>query len=161
MPLSRCRSSKTAHWAPLLWVISPFSFSNIWFEYTALYILHPCILRGNNIHISLDVALTITKTFRPSNPPQALHNTPLFVLTGVTALRGGLCRFGYAERSSVAVVLRFGSHIICPIATWLFVIEQTKRLLAISCVVLSLTILFRLSAPDHLRKSMAPSLRCY
>ncbi|KIJ29571.1 hypothetical protein M422DRAFT_83925, partial [Sphaerobolus stellatus SS14] len=34
-------------------------------------------------YISLDVALTITKTFGPSNPPAALHSVPLFVLTSI------------------------------------------------------------------------------
>jgi len=34
-------------------------------------------------YISLDVALRITSTFGPSQPPAALHSTPLFVLTNV------------------------------------------------------------------------------
>ena len=34
-------------------------------------------------YISLDVALHITSTFGPSNPPEAVHSTPLFVLTNV------------------------------------------------------------------------------
>ncbi|KIJ29575.1 hypothetical protein M422DRAFT_269016 [Sphaerobolus stellatus SS14] len=34
-------------------------------------------------YISLDVALTITKKFGPSNPPAALHSVPLFVLTSI------------------------------------------------------------------------------
>jgi len=34
-------------------------------------------------YISLDVALTITQTFGPSNPPEALQSTPLFVLTQI------------------------------------------------------------------------------
>ncbi|KDQ49990.1 hypothetical protein JAAARDRAFT_200331 [Jaapia argillacea MUCL 33604] len=34
-------------------------------------------------YISLDVAYTYTSTFGPSNPPQALHSVPLFILTSV------------------------------------------------------------------------------
>ncbi|KIJ29568.1 hypothetical protein M422DRAFT_269009 [Sphaerobolus stellatus SS14] len=34
-------------------------------------------------YISLDVALTITKMFGPSNPLAALHSVPLFVLTSI------------------------------------------------------------------------------
>ncbi|EJD02533.1 uncharacterized protein FOMMEDRAFT_141532 [Fomitiporia mediterranea MF3/22] len=34
-------------------------------------------------YISLDVGLTITSTFGPSNPPQAVHSTPVFVLTSI------------------------------------------------------------------------------
>ncbi|KIM69368.1 hypothetical protein SCLCIDRAFT_103250 [Scleroderma citrinum Foug A] len=34
-------------------------------------------------YISLDVALTISRTFGPSNPPQALSSIPLFVLTSI------------------------------------------------------------------------------
>ncbi|KAI6003023.1 chitin synthase III catalytic subunit [Pisolithus albus] len=34
-------------------------------------------------YISLDVALTLTHTFGPSNPPQALTSVPLFVLTSI------------------------------------------------------------------------------
>ncbi|KAF9788611.1 chitin synthase III catalytic subunit [Thelephora terrestris] len=38
---------------------------------------------GVTTYISLDVALSITSTFGPSNPPSALHSTPLFVLTSI------------------------------------------------------------------------------
>ena len=38
---------------------------------------------GVTTYISFDVALTITSTFGPSNPPSALHSIPLFVLTSV------------------------------------------------------------------------------
>ena len=38
---------------------------------------------GVTTYISLDVALTITTTFGPSNPPSALHSIPLFVLTSI------------------------------------------------------------------------------
>ncbi|KAI6101518.1 chitin synthase III catalytic subunit [Pisolithus croceorrhizus] len=34
-------------------------------------------------YISLDVALTLTHTFGPSNPPEALASIPLFVLTSI------------------------------------------------------------------------------
>jgi len=34
-------------------------------------------------YISLDVGLTITNTFGPSNPPASLHSVPLFVLTSI------------------------------------------------------------------------------
>lgn len=34
-------------------------------------------------YISLDVALSITSTFGPSNPPSALHSIPLFILTSI------------------------------------------------------------------------------
>jgi len=34
-------------------------------------------------YISLDVGLTFTNTFGPSNPPASLHSTPLFVLTSI------------------------------------------------------------------------------
>jgi len=34
-------------------------------------------------YISLDVALTLTHTFGPSDPPESLHSIPLFVLTSV------------------------------------------------------------------------------
>ncbi|TDL21932.1 hypothetical protein BD410DRAFT_274438 [Rickenella mellea] len=35
------------------------------------------------LYIALDVGLTITKTFGPSNPPASLHSIPLFVLTSI------------------------------------------------------------------------------
>lgn len=38
---------------------------------------------GVTTYISLDVALTITTTFGPSEPPSALHSIPLFVLTSI------------------------------------------------------------------------------
>lgn len=34
-------------------------------------------------YISLDIGLTITSTFGPSNPPTTLHSIPLFVLTNI------------------------------------------------------------------------------
>ena len=41
------------------------------------------VLFGVTTYISLDVALSITSTFGPSNPPSALHSIPLFVLTSI------------------------------------------------------------------------------
>jgi len=38
---------------------------------------------GVTTYISLDVALSITTTFGPSDPPSALHSIPLFVLTSI------------------------------------------------------------------------------
>jgi len=38
---------------------------------------------GVTTYISLDVALSITSTFGPSDPPSALHSIPLFVLTSI------------------------------------------------------------------------------
>lgn len=34
-------------------------------------------------YISLDVGLSLTSVFGPSNPPDALHSVPLFVLTTI------------------------------------------------------------------------------
>ena len=45
-------------------------------------------------YISFDVALTVTHTFGPSNPPSALHSTPLFVLTNIWPGAAALLYFG-------------------------------------------------------------------
>ena len=34
-------------------------------------------------YIALDVGFSFTGTFGPSNPPEALHSIPLFVLTSI------------------------------------------------------------------------------
>ncbi|THH15006.1 hypothetical protein EW146_g5407 [Bondarzewia mesenterica] len=61
--------------------IVPFSFFTIAFFVATTY-------------ISLDVALTITHTFGPSSPPQALHSIPLFVLTSIWPAAAALIYFG-------------------------------------------------------------------
>ncbi|KAF7289065.1 hypothetical protein HMN09_01354700 [Mycena chlorophos] len=45
-------------------------------------------------YISLDVGLTITHTFGPSNPPAALHSIPVFVLTSIWPAASALIYFG-------------------------------------------------------------------
>ncbi|EIW74498.1 hypothetical protein CONPUDRAFT_85925 [Coniophora puteana RWD-64-598 SS2] len=45
-------------------------------------------------YISFDVALTVTHVFGPSNPPAALHSTPLFVLTNIWPGAAALLYFG-------------------------------------------------------------------
>ncbi|KAH7912748.1 chitin synthase III catalytic subunit [Hygrophoropsis aurantiaca] len=45
-------------------------------------------------YISFDVALTVTHTFGPSNPPQALSSIPLFVLTSIWPGAAALLYFG-------------------------------------------------------------------
>ncbi|KAH7925055.1 hypothetical protein BV22DRAFT_1034478 [Leucogyrophana mollusca] len=45
-------------------------------------------------YISFDVALTVTQTFGPSNPPQALSSIPLFVLTSIWPGAAALIYFG-------------------------------------------------------------------
>ncbi|KAF7317686.1 hypothetical protein MKEN_00856300 [Mycena kentingensis (nom. inval.)] len=45
-------------------------------------------------YISLDVALSITSVFGPSDPPQALHSVPLFVFTSIWPGVATLLYFG-------------------------------------------------------------------
>ncbi|KAI0695038.1 chitin synthase III catalytic subunit [Cytidiella melzeri] len=45
-------------------------------------------------YISLDVGLTITSAFGPSNPPESLHSIPLFVLTTIWPGAAALLYFG-------------------------------------------------------------------
>lgn len=62
------------HFLPLPWLshvhLQPFIFITL-----AIF--------GITTYIAFDIALTVTQTFGPSVPPQALHSLPLFVLTSV------------------------------------------------------------------------------
>jgi len=75
-------------------------------------------------YISLDVGLTITNTFGPSNPPGALNSIPLFVLTSVWPAAAALLFFLFMAYIVLAMLREVRPMWFYIIAAVLFVLSQ-------------------------------------
>ncbi|KAF7309433.1 hypothetical protein MIND_00314100 [Mycena indigotica] len=75
-------------------------------------------------YISFDVALTITSTFGPSNPPSALHSIPLFVFTSIWPAASTLIYFGIMTYIVLAVLNEVRPMWFYILSAALFVLSQ-------------------------------------
>ncbi|KIJ30551.1 hypothetical protein M422DRAFT_186948, partial [Sphaerobolus stellatus SS14] len=75
-------------------------------------------------YISLDVALTITKTFGPSNPLAALHSVLLFVLTSIWPAAATLIFFFVMAYIVLGLLREVRPLWFYILATILFVLSQ-------------------------------------
>ncbi|KAF8478786.1 chitin synthase III catalytic subunit [Gautieria morchelliformis] len=75
-------------------------------------------------YISLDVALTLTSTFGPSNPPAALHSIPLFVFTSVWPGAAALLYFGMMAYVVLGVLREVRPLWYYILAAVLFILSQ-------------------------------------
>jgi len=79
---------------------------------------------GVTTYISLDVALSITTTFGPSDPPSALHSIPLFVLTSIWPGAAAIVFFGIMCWIVLAVLREVRPMWFYILAATLFVLSQ-------------------------------------
>jgi len=79
---------------------------------------------GVTTYISFDVALTVTTTFGPSSPPQALHSTPLFVFTSIWPGVAALLYFGLMAYVVLGILREVRPLWYYVLAAILFILSQ-------------------------------------
>jgi len=79
---------------------------------------------GATTYISLDVGLTITNTFGPSNPAVSLHSIPLFILTSIWPAAAALLFFALMAYIVLAILNEIRPMWFYVLAGILFVLSQ-------------------------------------